>query len=143
VRIPRAPAIFGFADGLVCAMGIVAGMVIIHATPRAIWAAAFSAGLAEMAGMAAGQYESAPEDGKLAAMVCGLASTAGAMSPAVPYLVTRGGLALGLSLGVTVVLCLVIAWLRPDHGGWRAVVQSLGITTAAVGLCLLGGLIPG
>lgn len=142
MTLPRAPAVFGFADGTVCAMGIIAGLAITHQDARAIWTAAFSAGLAEFAGMAAGQYQSAPEDGKLAALICGLASTAGAVLPAVPYLITGGAPALACAIVVALLLCACIAYLRPDHQGSRAYVQSYGVMAAAIGLCLLGGLIP-
>jgi VIT1/CCC1 family predicted Fe2+/Mn2+ transporter len=142
MMLPRAPAIFGFADGTVCAIGIIAGLAVTHQDARAIWAAAFSAGLAEFAGMAAGQYQSAPEDGKIAALICGLASAAGAVLPAVPYLIASGAAALTCSVVIAALLCAGIAWLRPDHQGGRAYVQSYGVMIAAAGLCLLGGLIP-
>jgi VIT1/CCC1 family predicted Fe2+/Mn2+ transporter len=135
-----APSVFGFADGVVCAMGIVCGLVITHQSPRAIWAAALSAGLAEFAGMTAGQYQSAPEDGKLAALICGLAALLGAVMPGVPYLFTRGLAAIVLAVAIASVLCGLIAWIQPGRT-WKNFAISYGITAAAVGLCLLGGLI--
>lgn len=140
VVFPRAPAIFGFADGMTCAAGIVVGMLISHQPAGAVWVAAFSAGLAEFAGMTSGQLQSAPEDGKTAALVCGLASLIGAVFPAVPYLVTSGGMALAASVAVTAILCGIVAYLRPEKG-WRAYGLSYGITAAACCLCVLGGLI--
>jgi len=132
--------IYGGADGLTCAMGIVAGLSVTHQAPAAIWAAALSAGIAEFPGMASGQYQSAPQDGKTAALVTGAASTAGAVIPAVPFLFTSGMLAVVLSVALACVMCAGIAWLRPE-AGWRAWAQSYGITAAAVGLCLAAGTI--
>jgi VIT1/CCC1 family predicted Fe2+/Mn2+ transporter len=128
------------ADGLTCAMGIITGLAITH-HPAAVWAAALSAGLAEFPGMASGQYQSAPEDGHAAALVCGAASTAGAVAPAVPYLVVTGAAALWSAVAVAVAVCTLIALVRPDRG-WKAFAQSYGITAAAAGLCVAGGLIP-
>lgn len=136
MRIPRAPAIFGAADGLTLAMGLVTGLTLAHQPPAAIWSAALSGGLAELPGMASGQYQSTPEDGKLAALICGLASVAGAVLPAVPYLVACGAVALAASITVAIVVCSLIAWLRPGTG-WRCFAVSYGILAAAVGLCLL------
>lgn len=141
MRIPRAPVIYGGADGLTCAMGIVAGLSITRQPAAAIWAAALSAGIAEFPGMASGQYQSAPGDGKAAALVTGAASTAGAVAPAVPFLLASGALAVIASVAVACAMCAGIAMLRPEAGP-RAWAQSFGITAAAVGLCLLGGLIP-
>lgn len=138
-RVQRAPAIYGLADGLACAAGIVAGLSISHQSPVAIWAAALSAGVAEFPGMASGQYQSAPEDGVTAAVITGASSAAGAIAPAVPFLFASGTVAVAASAAVACVVCAVIAWLRPEHG-WRAFAQSYGITGAAVGLCLLAGL---
>ena len=138
VRIPRAPAIYGLADGLTCAMGIVTGLSIAHARPAVVWAAALSAGIAEVPGMALGQYQSAPGDGPFAALVTGASSTAGAVAPAVPFLFSSGTFAVIASIAVACAVCAVIAWLRPE-AGWRAWAQSFGITAAAVALCLAAG----
>jgi VIT1/CCC1 family predicted Fe2+/Mn2+ transporter len=135
-----APSIFGFADGVVCAMGIICGMVITHQPPAAIWAAAFSAGLAEFAGMSAGQYQSAPEDGRTVAVVCGLSALLGAVMPAVPYLFTRGLVAVISAVCIAIVLCGAIARVQPKRT-WKTYAISYGITACAVGLCLLGGLL--
>lgn len=140
IRKLLAPSIFGFADGVVCAMGIVCGMVITSQPPAAIWAAAFSAGLAEFAGMSAGQYQSAPEDGRTAALICGLASLVGAVLPAIPYLFTRGLVAVISAVCIAIVLCGVIARAQPKRT-WKTYAISYGITACAVGLCLVGGLI--
>jgi VIT1/CCC1 family predicted Fe2+/Mn2+ transporter len=141
MKIPRAPAIFGFADGLTCAVGIVAGMLVTHQSHHTIWIAAFSAGLAEFIGMASGQFQSAPEDGMFAAIICGIASIAGAVLPACPYIFTSGSLALILSGAVVVAVCTFIAIIRPETG-WRAYALSYGITAAAIGLCIAGAYLP-
>jgi hypothetical protein len=140
MRIPRPPVIFGAADGLTCAMGIITGLVLTHHQAGA-WEAAFSAGLAELPGMASGQYQSAPQDGKAAALACGIASWAGAVSPAVPYLFLAGAPAFWSALAVVAGICTIIAALRPDTG-LRAYALSYGITGLSILLCVAGSLIP-
>lgn len=140
--IPRAPAIFGMSDGMVCAAGIVAGLIIVHAAPGLVWSAAFSAGLAEFAGMAAGQFESAPNEGWFAAFVCGLASLIGAVAPAFAYLFLSGVTALAVSLLVTAILCGFIAHIMPGRHGWKSYLISYGVMTAAILLCVAGAFIP-
>lgn len=141
MKIPRAPAIFGFADGLTCAVGIVAGMLVTHQPHHAIWIAAFSAGLAEFIGMASGQFQSAPEDGMLPAIVCGIASMLGAILPAFPYIFASGMLAVTLAIGMVCAVCAFIAIIRPETG-WKAYALSYGITAAAIGLCIAGAYLP-
>lgn len=141
MKIPRAPAIFGVADGMTCAMGIAIGLVLIHAPAASIFAAGFSAGLAEFPGMASGQYQSAPRDGWLAAIVCGLASTIGALLPVTPWLFWHGMSALLLSLAIAAVMCYLIAVFQVDKT-WRTYAISFGVTAIAIGLCIAGSFVP-
>jgi len=71
-------------------------------------------------------------------VVCGLATTAGSVLVALPYLACSGLAALAAACAVAVALCAVVAVLREDNG-WRAFALSYGITAAAAGLCLLAG----
>lgn len=140
MKFPRAEAVFGLADGMTSALGLVLGLVITgHA--GAAWAAGLSAGLAAFPGMASGKYQSGPEDGYFAAVICGLATTAGSILVVLPYLLTAGTAALTASLAVVTVLCALVAWLRPDSG-LKAVALSYGITIAAAGLVVGGAFIP-
>lgn len=141
MNIPRAPAIFGVADGMTCAMGIVIGLVLIHAPAASIFAAGFSAGLAEFPGMASGQYQSAPRDGWAAAIVCGLASTVGALLPVTPWLFFTGTLALITSLAIAAVMCFLIAVFQTERT-WRTYAISFGVTAIAIGLCIAGSFVP-
>lgn len=141
MNIPKAPIIFGMSDGMVCAAGIVAGLIVAHAAPGLVWGAAFSAGLAELAGMASGQYQSAPQDGWFAAVICGIASLIGAVVPAISYVFLAGLPALLVAIGVTAVFCGWIAHIRPEHG-FRAYLLSYGIASAAIVLCVAGAFIP-
>lgn len=122
-------------------MGIAIGLVLIHASPAAVFGAGLSAGLAEFPGMASGQYQSAPGDGVVAAVVCGAASTVGALLPVLPWLFLTGLAALWVSLGICFALCTLIAYSMPQRG-WKAYVISYGITAIAIGLCFAGSFLP-
>lgn len=124
---------------MTCAAGIVAGL-LIAGHPGAIWTGALSAGLAELAGMFSGQLQSAPEDGVLAAVVCGIASLLGAVLPAAPYIFLAGLPALIAAVAVVCLLCAVVAVVRPQSGP-KAWLLSYGVTAAACGLCVLGALV--
>lgn len=141
MKLSRSAAIMGMADGLTTGIGLVLGMVITHQTHLAIWAAGFSGGLAAFPGMASGRYQSAPEDGRAGAAVCGLATTVGSILVVLPYLVSRGTIALAVSCAVAFVLCALVALIR-EQRGWRAFALSYGITAAAAGLCVAGAFVP-
>lgn len=135
-RIPRAPLIMGAADGVTIVAGLIAGLVLTHQAPSAVWTAALSGGLAELVGMTSGQRQSDPAGGWLGALACGLAAAAACIVPAVPYLVARGVDA-GVSAVVLVAAtCGVISWLRPEKGV-RAVMETFGLTAVAGALCAL------
>lgn len=138
-RLPRAPVIFGSADGLVAWLGIIAGLAVSRQASGAIWHAALGVGLAESVGMTLGQYWSAKEDGLPAALACGLASCAACVTPAVPYIFLHGATALAASVALTVAIGALICWLRPEKG-WAAVAKTFGLLMAAAVLCGLSGL---
>lgn len=126
---PRAQAVFGGADGCTIAVGLI---VSLHDHPRAMFAAAAGAGLAELAGMTGGAWLAG--HGKIPALANGTAAAAACMLPAVPYLLAAGRLALAASVLLAVLAGAVIAWLRPERG-WRAVAQTFGVLAAAAALC--------
>lgn len=128
----------GMADGLTTGIGLVLGMTATGQGAAAIWAAGLAGGLSAFPGMASGRYQGNPEDGKAGAAACGLATAAGSVAVAAPYLVTSGAAALAAACAVAAVLCAVVAVIRPQHG-WRAFALSYGITAAAAALCLAAG----
>lgn len=140
-RVPRAAIIDGAADGNIAALGIITILMIAHQDATAIWLAAFGAGIAEFAGMSVGWYQSTPSDGLRGAGACGLASVTGAVLPALPFLFLSPPAAFAAALVISLAVCLLIGWLHLD-GGWRPYAISVLATAAAVGLCILGGLLP-
>lgn len=133
----RAPVVFGAADGVTIALGL---LVSLTGQPSALVHAAMGAGLAELVGMTAGQWLSDGRSGLLAAAGCGAAAFGGCFIPAVPYIAASGALALGLALVLVVVVASAVAWLRPEKGA-LAVVQTFGLLAAAAVLCSAASLI--
>ena len=140
IYTPRAPVVFGAADGLTIMLGLLAGMAVSHQPPLSIWHAALSGGLAELAGMSLGQYWSAKEDGIWAAAACGIAACLAAVTPAIPYAVLGGNTALALSILLVMAAGAIIAWLRAEVG-WQAVLQTYGLLLAAAVLCGAAGVL--
>jgi len=132
----RKEAVFGSVDGLGLFLGIVAGLIVSHQPPSAVWAAAVSGGVAEFINMANAQRVSDKQSGVLAALVIGGASLAGCVVPAIPYSAWRGPWALGFSLTLAVAVGGVISWLRPERGVLAAVetYALLAVTGVACGL---------
>jgi len=138
---PRDPAIirrvatFGAADGLGIVLGLIAGMIVSHQPPRAVWAAALSGGVAELFSMANGQRISDSRSGWAPPIAIGVASLAGCAVPAVPYSFSGGAPALTAALCLCAAVAVVICWARPERG-MLAVVETFGlliITGAACG----------
>jgi hypothetical protein len=132
----------GLADGTTAGIGLSLALYTARQPHLAVWLAGLSGGLAAFPGMASGRYQSDPDDGIGGAVVCGLATTAGSVLVALPFAVAAGSAALAASGAVTLVLCAVVAVIRPDTG-WKAWALSYGITAAAAGLCLAAGLVTG
>ncbi len=140
--IPRAPAVLGAFDGITSMLGVGLGMTAGHQPHTAIWAASVSGGLAAFSGMAGGHYQSAPEDGKAAALACGAATVLGTVIPGVPYLLTAGWAALAASAVLVAAGGGLITWLRPERGA-QAFLRTYGLLAAATVLCFAGGLVTG
>lgn len=140
MRVPRAAAIMGLADGTTTGIGLSLALYIAHQPHLAVWLAGLSGGLAAFPGMASGRYQSDPDDGIGGAAVCGGATTAGSVLVALPFAVASGRAALAAAGLVTLVLCSVVAVIR-ETPGWRAWVVSYGITAVAAGLCIGAGIV--
>jgi len=136
----REPIVLGGADGLICGLGLVLGLVVSSQSPHALWHASWSAGLAEFAGMTAAVKLSDDGTSWPAALACGLASLLTIALPAVPYLITSGTVALAAAMAITTALGCVICWLRPQHG-WQAVAQTFGLLAIAAVLSIGGNLL--
>lgn len=139
--MPRSPlerqAVFGGADGLTIALGLVAGL---SGQPHAILRAALSAGLAELVGMSAGSWLSDGDGGIPGALANGGAAFAACVVPALPYALASGRAALCASLLLVAAVAAVIARLRPERG-LLAVTETFGILLAAAAFCYAASLI--
>jgi hypothetical protein len=139
VKLDREAAIFGVADGLTSTVGLVLGLAA-SGHLAAAWAAAFSGGLAAFPGMASGKYQSDPGAGKLAAVLCGLCTTAGSVVPAIPLLAGTGPFQLAACAVLAASVCALVAIMRPEDGA-RAWALSFGCTAAAAVLTFAFGLL--
>ena len=132
-------AVFGGADGLGIVLGLIAGLIVSHQSPRAVWAAAISGGLAEFFSMANGQRISDSGSGWGAALAIGAASFAGCAVPAVPYSFSAGTTALILALGLCVLAAAVISWARPERG-ILAILETFGLLAVTGVACGVAGI---
>lgn len=130
-------AVFGGADGLTLALGLI---VSLSGQPHAIVRAAAGAGLAEFVGMTAGAWLSDASSGFMPALANGGAALLACVIPAMPYVLATGAAALIASLMLVAAVAGVISWLRPERG-ILAVAQTYGILLAAAALCFGASLI--
>lgn len=133
----RKQGVFGAADGVVLALGLV---VSLTGQPHALVHAAIGAGLAELVGMSAGCYLSDSGGGIWPALANGGAALGACVVPALPYLFAHGPAALIPSLALVAIAAGVISWLRPEKG-LLAVVETYGILLLAAGLCFAASFI--
>jgi hypothetical protein len=129
-------AVFGSADGVVLAIGLIVGL---SGEPHAVLKAALSAGLAEFVGMSAGCWLSDSGSGLMPALANGGAALGACVIPAIPYAFASGSAALISSLVLVTIVAGVIAHLRPEKGvlAWA---QTFGVLILAAGLCWLASL---
>lgn len=123
------PAVFGGFDGLTAVLGVL--LTLSGHGSLAFWAA-LSLGAAECVGMTAGEWLSDSDHGFIAALVIGVATMAGSVLPAVPYLFLAGVPAMAASVGVLALLGVGITWMRStDRGWWRALMETYGVIAVA------------
>lgn len=133
----KRPAVFGAADGVTIALGLI---VSLAGQPHAMIKAALGAGLAELVGMTAGAWLSDEGAGWRPALANGGAAFTACAVPALPYAAMGGAGALTASLALVAAIAAVISWLRPERGV-LAVAQTYGILLAAAALCTAASLI--
>lgn len=132
----RREAVFGSADGVTIALGLI---VSLTGQQRAMWHAALGAGLAELVGMTAGRWLSDSDGGFTVALANGGAALAACLVPALPALFMTGAAAVGTEVALVALVGAVITWLRPERG-WLASGQTYGVLAVAAGLCWLAAL---
>jgi hypothetical protein len=134
-RALKREAVFGGADGLTAAVGLI---VSLAGQPHAMWRAALGVGLAGMVGMTAGKWLSDESAGFAVALANGTAAMAACIVPALPALAGGGVAVLAAELVLVTAVAGVISLLRPEKGV-LAVVQTYGVLVVAAGLVMAAG----
>jgi VIT1/CCC1 family predicted Fe2+/Mn2+ transporter len=122
------PAIFGLGDGCMSIVGVV---LYLLGDQRIIFAAVLSGALSAALSMSGNEYLSDSDNGLGASVVMGLATAAGGLLPAFPFLFWRGPAAL-TAMGL---ICLVIGLIvgimrsrgRAKHSFWAEIGGTLAI----------------
>lgn len=133
-----APSVFGAFDGVVTMLGAVFGLA---AHPHALVTASVGLAAAGAVSMAGGQFLSDNEHGLASSAAIGVATGAGTLTPALPYMFT-GGFPAGVvcaALCVAVGLLIVGVKIRQDLRlpRWRALTTTFGLMFAAAAFTLL------
>jgi VIT1/CCC1 family predicted Fe2+/Mn2+ transporter len=129
----RLAVVLGICDGLTIVLGLLIGL---HAQSGAIFHAALSAGIAELVGVGAALWLASVRSlgNFLASAACGIATLLACVLPALPYIFSRGPTALGVSLGLCVMIAGGVTWLRSEKG-WLAAGETFGVLFLAALLC--------
>jgi hypothetical protein len=104
-----APVIFGLADG---AMSIVGVILYASGHSTLVFPVALSGGISAAISMAGSQWLSQTETSSAQNLAMGLATLAGSIAPALPYLFLHGWPAPAVSCGVLVLIALAVARMR-------------------------------
>lgn len=129
----RTETIFGGFDGLTSTISMI-GAAVIAGTLRGLGVYAVGLAVGAAWSMGSGQYLSDPQRRVHLAVVMALATLAGSIAPAVPFLV-GGGTAIDVAAACALTLAVgaAIAELRP---GSRAASYRLTFAVLAVGVIL-------
>ncbi len=138
-------ALFGLIDGLNGAVGLIIGLLHVHAAAALIFVAILSRAGASCVSMAGAQFESADTSARrvryLRVSAMGLGYLSSALLPGL-------GFAFGIRPGVivfvpvTVAILAAIIWTRSRRVGWlKAAITTVVIFLLAVAAGLLAGLL--
>ena len=134
-RLAR-PVIFGLADGAMSIIG-----VILYTAGHAglVFPVAFSGGVSAAVSMAGGEWLSESDNGPGASTAIGLATLAGSITPALPYIILRGWQAVAVSVVLLVAVAAVVARLRSNrmHPFLETGAVLLVVLTASAACALL------
>ena len=103
------PAVFGIGDGCMSIVGVV---LYLLGDSHVIFAAALAGSISASLSMAGNDYLSDSDDGFLPSVVMGLATFAGGVLPALPFLFTSGAGALTLMGGICFLLGVLVGVIR-------------------------------
>lgn len=124
-------AVFGLFDGVTGCIGVLAGLIVAHATPTAILATAAGLAVAAAVGMAFGEALSGGSYAQAAVM--GVATLAGSLAPALPVAMFYGATGYTVAGILVVAVAVVIAEVRTPP---RIVAYLTTFTTLAVASAL-------
>jgi VIT1/CCC1 family predicted Fe2+/Mn2+ transporter len=125
------PAIFGLGDGCMSVIGVI---LYLLGDQRIIFAAALSGALSAALSMAGSEYLSDSDNGLLPSAVMGLATAAGGVIPAVPFLFMRGAPALALMGVLCLAVGVTVGVMRARQSRRHSVTAELAGTLAVFGL---------
>jgi hypothetical protein len=120
----RQQAVFGGFDGLCSLMGLVLYLAIEHGAATAL-AGALTGALGAALSMSTGEWLSDSGAKLRPAVAMGLSTLACSIAPALPLLAGAGTVPILGCVAVALVLCGVIARLRPETG-WASVAKTYG-----------------
>jgi VIT1/CCC1 family predicted Fe2+/Mn2+ transporter len=129
----RREAIFGSFDGMTSTLGVVAGLLAIHATSPKILAAAIGIAVAATTGMGAGQYLSDGNRSARKALVMAVATLIGSALPALPYIFGASLACIVASGAITIIAAGAIGYYR---GYVVTYLTLLFVATVTVGLSI-------
>jgi hypothetical protein len=136
----RAPLVFGMVDGSALVLGLFLGLIVSRQSSSALWHAALGGGLAAFGGMSLGQYWSAPEMGKVAALVNGAGTAGTTILAGLPFAIFHRTVAIIVSAALIVAAAVAICFLREETGR-LAVARTFGLLLAAGAMSGLSGLL--
>ena len=136
----RPPLVFGMVDGSTLVLGLFLGVIVARQSSSALWHAALGGGLAAFGGMSLGQYWSAPEMGKLAALVNGAGTAGTTIIAGLPFALLSRTAATIASAALITLAAVIICLLREETGK-VAVARTFGLLLAAGALSGVSGLI--
>lgn len=134
-------SVFGLFDGLTSLLGLLAGLIVAHATSVAILDASVGIAIAEGVGMAFGDWLSGSS--RKESTVIGAATFVGALLPAIPVALIPGPVGYWVGAALVVGIAVGIAEARARHGRLKAYLTTAVTLIVAAGLSVGASLLLG
>jgi VIT1/CCC1 family predicted Fe2+/Mn2+ transporter len=122
-------------------MSIVGVILYLLGDQHLIVATAFSGALSAALSMAGNEYLSDSDNGLWPSMVMGVATCAGGVLPALPFIFWHGALALAIMGFICLVIGVVVGWMRGRECEKHTMLQEIGGTLIVFGIifaCVIG-----
>lgn len=127
--------VFGGFDGATSSIGVVSGLLVVHATAVTILTTAVGLAVASMVGMGFGDWLGGAT--RVQAAVMGAATFAGSLLPALPLAANRGPLGFTAAAILIAGLAVAISEARAGDGRLRAYLTTV-ITLAVASILSVG-----